>query len=330
MPNDDLQAQVQSELKGQYSITRELPRGGMSRVFVATEDALRRVVVIKVLSPELAATLSSDRFKREIGIAARLQHPHVVPLLAAGSAGKNLYYTMPLMDGESLRERMSRERPMSIDDICRIMSEVACALAYAHDEGVVHRDIKPENVMFFHGKAVVLDFGIGKALINASTAETELKRITQTGMSLGTPTYVAPEQAAGDPALDYRADIYALGVVAYEMLTGHPPFSGKSPHAVIQAHASDLPTPVWQRRADTPKALGELVMKCLEKKPASRPAHAQEIVNALDSGGNSYTPRSGSMLVTLSARAAWLPWTIAALSTVAAIVFATLYMLRSR
>ena len=205
MSGETLQAEVEAALGEQYSLERELPRGGMSRVFVATEKALGRRVVIKVLSPELAATLSAERFKREITLAARLQHPNIVPLLSAGLAGTHLYYTMPLVDGESLRERLNRERPMKIADIVHIIEEVAVALAYAHDEGVVHRDIKPENVMFFHGQPVVLDFGIGKALLSATTAETEALRITQVGMSLGTPTYVAPEQAAGDPALDHRA-----------------------------------------------------------------------------------------------------------------------------
>jgi serine/threonine-protein kinase len=213
MEGSTLQAEVQAALGEQYTIERELPRGGMSRVFVATENALGRRVVIKVLSPELAATLSAERFKREISLAARLQHPHIVPLLSSGLAGDHLYYTMPLVDGESLRERMNRERPMAIADITGILDEVGRALAYAHEQGIVHRDIKPENVMFFRGQAVVLDFGIGKALVSAATAETEVMRITQAGMSLGTPC-VAPT-GGRRPALDHRANIYALGVVAY-------------------------------------------------------------------------------------------------------------------
>ena len=240
MRQDSLQEELQAALIGQYTIERELARGGMSRVFVASENALRRPVVIKVLAPELSAGLSAERFKREITLAARLQHPHIVPLLSAGVAASHLYYTMPFVDGESLRERMNRERPMSFDDITSILVEVSAALAYAHDEGVVHRDIKPENVMFFHGQAVVLDFGIGKALISASTTESEaeIMRITQAGVSLGTPTYVAPEQATNDPSLDHRADLYALGVVAYEMITGHPPFVSRSPQVVLEAHAA--------------------------------------------------------------------------------------------
>ncbi len=328
MSDGTLRAELQDALRDHYTILRELPRGGMSRVFVATEDALHRQVVIKVLAPELAATLSAERFKREITLAARLQHPHIVPLLSAGQAGTHLYYTMPFVDGESLRQRMQRERPMAIDDITHILHEVAGALAYAHAEGVVHRDIKPENIMFFHGQAVVLDFGIGKALISATTAETELLRITQVGMSLGTPTYVAPEQAAGDSALDHRADLYALGVVAYEMITGHPPFTGRNPQVVLDAHAHKAPEPLTTRRPDVPKPLAALVMHMLAKAPAQRPANGDVIVRAL--AGDNAAQRSGgsSAVVALSNAPAWLPWAIAAVSTLAAIVMTVLYLSR--
>ncbi len=315
MPNDTLRAEVQEALDEQYALGRELPRGGMSRVFVATETALRRPVVIKVLAPELAATLSAERFKREITLAARLQHPHIVPLLSAGQAGEHLYYTMPFVDGESLRDRMQRERPMAFEDIARIVQEIAGALAYAHEEGVVHRDIKPENVMFFHGQAVVLDFGIGKALMGATTAETETLRITQAGMSLGTPTYVAPEQAAGDLSLDHRADLYALGVVAYEMLTGHPPFRGRDPVAVLQAHAKQTPEPVGAKRTDTPKVLAELVMTMLAKRPDDRPASGTVVAQAL-SGPAVHRPSGGGAVVQgLRALPVWLPWGIALVMT---------------
>lgn len=319
MPQDSLQAELQRALRDQYTITRELPRGGMSRVFVAGENALHRVVVIKVLAPELAATLSADRFQREIGILARLQHPHIVPLLAAGAADGHVYYTMPLVDGESLRDRIQRERPMAFDDITRIVSEVADALAYAHEEGVVHRDIKPENIMFFRGQAVVLDFGIGKALLTASTGETEVPRITQAGISLGTPTYVAPEQATGDPRLDHRADLYALGVVAYEMITGHPPFRGRTPQAVFEAHARQAPEPPHLRRPDVPRALEAIVLRCLAKDPVERPASGREIVRALDPDAARRTPPTSSVSAMLSRAPAWLPWAIAAGSTLVAL-----------
>lgn len=315
---------MQEALAGSYVLGRELPRGGMSRVFVATETALGRNVVLKVLSPELAATLSAERFKREIMLAARLQHPHIVPLLSAGQAGAHLYYTMPLVDGETLRERMIRTRPMPIADIVEIVSAVARSLAYAHSQGVAHRDIKPENVMFFHDVAVVLDFGIGKALQNAladGRPKTEAARITMPGTSLGTPTYIAPEQASGDPALDHRADLYALGVVAYEMITGHPPFAGRSPQLVMMAHAQRTPDPIGPRRPDAPANLVAIVMQCLEKSPESRPATGTVIADALDP---SAAKRGG-------ARAdipAWIPWVLVAVTTLVAVALAIALFMR--
>ncbi len=324
MRNEGLQAEVQAALGDSYVIERELPRGGMSRVFLATETALQRRVVIKVLSPELAASLSAERFKREISLAARLQHPHIVPLLNAGQAGHHLYYTMPLVDGESLRERMMRERPMAIADIISIIEAIAQALAYAHEEGIAHRDIKPENIMFFHGQPVVLDFGIGKALVRSATmheARVSAPRITMPGISLGTPTYIAPEQAAGDPNLDHRADLYALGVVAYEMITGHPPFADRSPQVVMEAHAKRAPAPIAPRRADAPAHLVRIVMRCLEKKPADRPASGAVIAEALAPGADA----GGSFGATLPP---WLPWALAGTSTLIALVLAVLLLRR--
>ena len=318
-----LQQELQGALGEAYTIERELPRGGMSRVFLANENALGRKVVIKVLAPELAATLSVERFKREIKLAARLQHPHIVPLLHAGEAGGSLYYTMPYVDGESLRDRMTRDRQMSIMDVSRILEEVASALGYAHEEGVVHRDMKPENVLFFHGQAVVLDFGIGKALSASTTTDEHAARITQRGMSLGTPVYIAPEQAAGDPDLDHRADIYALGVVTYEMLCGHPPFSGRSPQQVMAAHATQKPEPISGRRRDTPNELAAIVMRCLEKRPSDRPASAMDIARAM-----SVTPLEGTRVVMPGGGAwripAWVPWAIAGLATAIAIGLAVM------
>jgi len=316
----DIQGALQQSLGDAYTIERELPRGGMSRVFAATETALSRVVVLKVLSPELAATLSAERFKREIMLAARLQHPHIVPLLSTGSAADSLFYTMPLIDGEALRDRMNRERPMPVETVALVLGQVASALDYAHEQGVVHRDIKPENVMFFHGSAVVLDFGLGKALTAAThDAEETGGRITQRGMSLGTPTYISPEQAVGDPDLDHRADIYSLGVMAYEMLTGHPPFAGRSAQMVMAAHANQQPEPVTKHRPDTPASLAKVVMKCLEKSPAARPQHAAEIVAALREPVDTRpaTPRRAD----LRRLQAWLPWAIAVAATGVAIYF---------
>lgn len=330
MPDDGLQAEVQAALAEQFTLQRELPRGGMSRVFVATENALRRHVVIKILAPELAASLSAERFKREIALAAHLQHPHIVPLLSAGQAGEHLYYTMPFVDGESLRQRMDRERPMAFTDIATILEEVAGALAYAHAEGIVHRDIKPENVMFFHGQAVVLDFGIGKALISASTTETEaeIMRITQVGMSLGTPTYVAPEQAAGDPALDHRADLYALGVVAYEMITGHPPFASRSPQAVIEAHALQIPDPIATKRPDVPKHLASIVMRTLAKRPADRPSSGEEIAKAVSLAVMPRHSGGGPVVERIANAPLWVPWAITGVMTVVAIAMGILYATR--
>lgn len=237
---------------------------------------------------------------------------------------------MPFVDGESLRQRMVRERPMAFSDICTILEHVAGALSYAHAEGIVHRDIKPENVMFFHGQAVVLDFGIGKALISASTGQTEgeILRITQVGMSLGTPTYVAPEQGSGDPSLDHRADLYALGVVAYEMITAHPPFSGRTAQQVIEAHAKQVPATVSARRPDVPKHLSAVVMRMLEKRPADRPATGDEIVKALSITVAPRHAGGGLIVESLANAPRWVPWTIAGVSTTVAIVMAALYAMQ--
>jgi serine/threonine protein kinase len=323
----ELGQRLQADLGDAYRIERELPRGGMSRVFAARETALNRMVVIKVLSPELVVTLSAARFKREIQLAARLQHPHIVPLHNTGHAVDSLYFTMPLVDGESLRDRINRERPMAIENVVRILEEISSALEYAHDQGVVHRDIKPENVMFFHDRAVVLDFGIGKALTAATddNIRNSGARITQSGMSLGTPIYVSPEQAAGDPDLDHRADIYSLGVVAYEMLCGHPPFTGRTPQVIFAAHAHDDPEPIQERRPDTPAALAKIVMRCLAKLPKDRPQSAGDLVKALRAG----SPVSAMFAIPASGiRGAfaripvWVPWLIAATATVTAVVLA--------
>ena len=283
----DLRSQLQQTIGSAYSIERELGGGGMSRVFVAEETALGRKVVVKVLPPELVAGVNVDRFRREIQVAARLQHSHIVPVLTAGQMGSVPFYTMPFVEGESLRSRIGRAGPLPMTEAIGVLRDVAKALAYAHERGVVHRDIKPDNVMLAGGSATVVDFGIAKA-ISASRTPTPGGTLTQVGTSIGTPAYMAPEQAAGDPATDHRADLYAFGCMSYEMLTGRPPFTATSPHKLMASHMTETPPAIALQRPDTPIELAALIMRCLEKDPDSRPASATEIVPVLDtvtSGG---------------------------------------------
>jgi tetratricopeptide (TPR) repeat protein len=276
----DVRDQLQSVLGNTYNLDRELGGGGMSRVFAATETALGRKVVIKVLPVELGVGVNVDRFKREILLAANLQHPHIVPVLAAGEIDGVPYYTMPLIDGESLRARLARG-PMPIGDAVSVLRDVARALAYAHERGVVHRDIKPDNVLMSGGSATVTDFGIAKA-ISAARASDTTSNLTQMGMSIGTPTYMAPEQAAADPSTDHRADIYSFGCLAYELLAGRPPFAAMTPHKLLAAHMGERPQPIAELRPDTPPVLADLVMQCLEKDPDARPQSAGDVARLLD------------------------------------------------
>jgi tetratricopeptide (TPR) repeat protein len=274
----ELQDRLATSFRSAYRIERELGGGGMSRVFLAEELALGRRVVIKVLPPELGTTLSPERFEREVRLAAGLQHPHIVPLLAAGAADGVLYYTMPFVAGESLRARIDREGPLPVGDVVRHLRDVADALAAAHAQGIVHRDIKPDNVLLTHNHAVITDFGIAKAV---SAAADGMPR-TETGIAVGTPAYMAPEQAAGDAHLDHRADIYAVGVMAYEMLAGEPPFRGPNVQALIAAHLTRAPVPLGELRPNVPPALAALIARCMEKLPADRPASAAELTAQLD------------------------------------------------
>ncbi|MDH4044409.1 MAG: protein kinase [Gemmatimonadota bacterium] len=280
----DLQTQLQTALGGSYDLVRELGGGGMSRVFLATEVALDRQVVIKVLPPEMGAGVNQERFQREIQLAARLQHPHIVPLLTAGAAGDLRYYVMPYIEGESLRAKLGREGELPVAEAVRYLRAITDALAYAHTQGVVHRDIKPDNILISGKHALVTDFGVAKAL-SASAGST----LTSLGLALGTPAYMAPEQAAGDPHLDHRADIYATGVLAYEMLTGRLPFNAVTPQALLAAHVTAVPDPVERYRASVPPALAGLVMRCLEKKPADRWQQADEVHVLLDTIATSGT-----------------------------------------
>ena len=277
----DLRDQLQTTLGTSYTLERELGGGGMSRVFLATDTALERRVVVKVLPPDLSAGVNADRFNREILLAARLQHPHIVPVLSAGQTDGLPYYTMPFVDGEALRARLANGGALPIMDAINILRDVARALAYAHEHGVVHRDIKPENVLLSGGAAVVTDFGIAKALSDARGHVTGAT-LTQFGTSLGTPAYMAPEQVAADPDVDHRADLYAFGCMAYELLTGRAPFTGRSPQKLLVAQMAETPQPVTDLRPDTPPELARLVMQCLAKDASARPQSAAEVVRVLD------------------------------------------------
>ena len=283
----DLLTDLQSHFGNTYVLERELGGGGMSRVFVARDERLDRRVVIKLLPPSVTATISADRFKREIMLAAGLQHPNIVPVLSAGDFGTLPYFIMPYIDGESLRARMMRG-PLSVRETVMILKDVVRALAFAHGRGVIHRDIKPDNVLLASGAAVVTDFGVAKALSMSrqqQNARNSAPTMTGIGTSLGTPAYMAPEQAAADPSTDHRADLYALGIVAYEMLTGAPPFHGRSPQALLAAQLSEKPAPLTSRRYDVSLPLSTLVMQCLEKEPAKRPRTANDVLRALDEPG---------------------------------------------
>ena len=272
---------LRAALGANYRIERELGGGGMSRVFLADDLALDRPVVIKLLHPELAAGVNADRFKREVQLLARLQHPHIVPILSAGEASGLPYYVMPFVRGQSLRVRLE-SGPLPPAEAAGLLADVAKALAAAHAEGVVHRDIKPDNILISGGAAVVADFGIAKALTSAKV-QADGGTLTSMGTSLGTPAYMAPEQVAGDPAIDHRADLYSLGCVAYEALAGAPPFAGKSPQQMLAAQVIETPPPLAERRPGIPPALASVVMRCLAKEPANRPQTAAELAALFDS-----------------------------------------------
>ena len=272
---------MQAALGGAYAIERELGGGGMSRVFLAEETRLGRRVVVKLLSPELGAGVSAERFEREIRLAARLQHPHIVPLLAAGDVDGLPYYTMPYVAGASLRERLLAG-PIRTNEAQGILRDVAKALAYAHRQGIVHRDIKPENVLLSEGTAMVADFGVARAIRAATTLAGE-GTITQLGTQIGTPAYMAPEQAAGDPDVDFRADLYAFGVMAYELLAGQHPFAERrTAHALVVAHMTEAPKALATHTTNVTPSTARIVMQCLGKDPLDRPESASAVVAALE------------------------------------------------
>jgi serine/threonine-protein kinase len=276
MPN--FEDQLKDSLSHAYEIERELGGGGMSRVFVARDRLLGRRVVIKLLSPELTAEVNRGRFRREVQVAAQLQHPHIVPLLSAGEHDDLVYYTMPYIDGESLKSAMEKQGRLSIPDVVRVLYDVSDALSYAHGQGVIHRDIKPGNILRSGSHAVVTDFGIAKALNAAMSSQA----MTSTGMAIGTPAYMAPEQLAGDPSADHRMDIYAMGLMAYELLVGQSPFAGISPQQVLAAVLTRDPKPLHEVRKDVPRKLSTIIMQCLSKMPGGRPPNAEALLDALD------------------------------------------------
>lgn len=269
-------ARLAAALEDRYSIERELGAGGMATVYLAEDVRHHRKVAIKVLHPELSAVLGPERFLKEIELTANLQHPHILPLFDSGSADGLLYYVMPYVDGETLRGRLEREQQLPIADALRIATEVADALEYAHKRGVVHRDVKPENILLHDGRPLVADFGIALAVQHAGGA-----RMTQTGMSLGTPQYMSPEQAMGDKSVDHRADIYALGAITYEMLTGEPPFTGPNSQAIVAKVLTTDPTALTVKRRSIPLHVEEAVLTALEKMPADRFSSAKDLAQAL-------------------------------------------------
>ncbi len=328
--SDPFVQRLSDSLRHLYEIQRELGGGAMSRVFVAREQSLRRLVVIKVLPAELAAAVSAERFRQEVRVLAQLQHPNIVPLLTAGEVpdlyrpgATGEYYVMPYVEGETLRSHMDRVGPLPVAEVISILRDVARALRQAHGKGVVHRDIKPENILWSGGTAVVTDFGIAKA-VAASALPTSsdanragTPRLTGAGTVLGTPLYVAPEQAVGDPSTDHRADLYALGVVAWEMLVGRPPFIAESAQQVIRQHIVAIADPLHSTRADIPQWLADLIARLMSKQPGQRPQTAQEMLRILESGGAASTEGSrirrlvvplGVPALQLLAAGFWIMW----------------------
>ncbi len=279
---------LKAALAGRYTIELELGQGGMATVYLAHDVRHDRQVAVKVLRPELSLELGADRFVREIHLAARLNHPHIMPLFDSGEAGGFLYYVMPVVEGESLRERLQQAKRLPVEDATQIAQEVADALDYAHRHGVVHRDIKPENILLQDGHAVVADFGIGKAV---SAAAQGAAALTRTGVTVGTPAYMSPEQAAGDEAIDGRSDLYSLGCVLYEMLAGEPPFTGPTAQAVIAAHLTATPRPLAELRSDTPPWVADAIARALAKDPNARFRAATAFRDAIGAPATAAAPR---------------------------------------
>ena len=312
----DIIARLTNALESRYRVVREIGVGGMATVYLAHDLRHERDVAIKVLHPDLAAALGAERFLAEIKTTAKLQHPHILPLLESGEADGLLYYVMPYVAGESLRTRLERETQLAVDDAVRIAKEVASALDYAHRHGVVHRDIKPENILIHEDQALVADFGIALAVSAAGGA-----RMTQTGLSLGTPAYMAPEQAMGERAIDGRADIYALGAVTYEMLVGEAPFTGPTVQAIVARVMTESPRPVTGQRKSVPQNVNAAVLRALEKLPADRFHSASEFSSALTNTAfenRSMPSAAAGAAFGTRLRGGMLPWAIAGAAAVVA------------
>ena len=277
--------QVRQAFAQSYAVEREIGQGGMATVYLARDLKHSRQVALKVLRPELASAMGGDRFPREIQIIAQLAHPHILPLHDSGEMGGFLFYVMPFVEGESLRQKLRREGRLPLHEAVRILREVADALAYAHARGIIHRDIKPDNVMISGRHAVVTDFGVAKA-VSAASGDT----LTTVGLALGTPAYMSPEQAMGEPNLDHRSDIYALGAMAFEMLTGEPPFGRATAQAMLSAHVLEAPPELNTRRVDAPPQLAQFVQRCLAKDKTARWQSAEEMLPVLETA---LTPSGG-------------------------------------
>ena len=300
-------------LSDHYRMERELGAGGMATVYLAHDIRHDRKVAIKVLRPELAAVIGAERFLREIKTIANLQHPHILGLIESGEVNGTAYYVMPFVEGESLRDRLNRERQLPVDESVRIATEVGAALDYAHRHGVIHRDIKPENVMLHDGSALVADFGIALAVSSAGGS-----RMTETGMSLGTPHYMSPEQAMGEREITARSDVYALGAMTYEMLTGDPPFTGSTAQAIVAKVMTDEPAAPSRHRKAIPQHVEDAILTALEKLPADRFGSAAEFNAALRQAGSTSVPRTMIRRRAAADRTSRLAW-LAVLIAVAAI-----------
>lgn len=321
---NETQSRLHTALAGHYEIERELGHGGMATVYLARDAKHGRRVAIKVLHPDLARAVGGARFLREINIAAQLQSPHILPMLDSGEADGLLYYVMPYVEGDSLRGRLARGGPIPPSEAMRLLRDVVEGVAHAHRRGVLHRDIKPDNVMIAERHALLMDFGVAKAMSDATSASD----LTSIGISLGTPAYMAPEQAAADPNIDHRSDIYSLGVLAYEMLAGKPPFTG-APQQVLMAHIASVPEPLLTVRPEVPPAVALIVARCLEKDPANRFQSAEELLQAIESLVTP-TPALVSGPAPAARRSRLIAGGVAALAVAALAVFGFTKMRRDR